>query len=374
MGGGAERTLINLLQLINYDLYEVTLVSVLHKGVYINSIPADVKYHCLFKNELILKILTKTHQKIDFIYPLSFVFNKKLKSSFDVGISFLDGIYTELLHSKKDIKKKIAWVHSSYKSYNNFYKFYKNKSYRKRLIEKRYKKLDTLIFVSNDALMEFKSLFGGFKSMMVIYNPVNPTSIFKKAKEEILIDFPKTSFNFVAVGSLIPVKNYELLIKAASILIKRYKDFKIFILGHGYLESKLKALITQEGLQNNFELMGFISNPYPYMLKADAFIMTSLTEALPTALCEAMILQKPVIVTNVSGCREIVNGGEFGLLCESSEYDIAAKMYQLITNTDLFEYYKKKSIERSQVFDDQLFIQKFYELILDETPPNQLHC
>jgi hypothetical protein len=66
IGGGAEKALMNVLALLNYDDYEITVCSVLKKGVYIDQLPREVNFLYLLKNELLFKFLFKLHQKVDF--------------------------------------------------------------------------------------------------------------------------------------------------------------------------------------------------------------------------------------------------------------------------------------------------------------------
>jgi glycosyltransferase involved in cell wall biosynthesis len=370
VGGGAERTLINLLNLLTMEDLEIELVSVLGKGPYLDQIPSYVKLTILTKNEIFLKLITKLHQKFNFFFPLKLLFKRKVKGNFDAGISFLDCIYTEFLHiQSKDIhfKKKITWVHSSYKSYNNFYKFYKKKKYNKRLRKERYSNLDTIVFVSNDAKKEFIELFGVFPDMPVIYNPINKDKIKLMALNNDMLSFKKKDvFTFIAIGSLIPVKNYTLLINATRLLLQKTKEFEVQIFGSGYLESQLLDLIKNYNLSEHIFLKGFVNNPYPFLKSADAFIMTSLTEALPTALIEAMIFSKPVIVTNVSGCKEIVNDGEFGIISELNDVDLSEKMMELMVDKEKYNHFVKQSTKRALIFDDDVFLERFTKLLSNE--------
>ena len=66
--------------------------------------------------------------------------------------------------------------------------------------------------------------------------------------------------------------------------------------------------------------------------------MSSKSEAMPMALCEAMILGKPVIVTNCSGCREVVNYGEFGLMADINIEDLTTNMLKLIKDKEELPY------------------------------------
>ena len=168
---------------------------------------------------------------------------------------------------------------------------------------------------------------------------------------------------FVSVGSLFPVKGYDLLILAASKLKETGVKFKIDIFGLGFLKQELTNLIISHKLENYVELKGFVSNPYPYVNNADVFIMSSKSEAMPMALCEAMILGKPVLVTNCSGCREVVNHGEFGVMSNNNIEDLAKNMLKLIKDNASIENLSSKSLERALLFSDKRIMSQIMHTI-----------
>lgn len=367
IGGGAERTLVNLLQRIDYQKYEIVLVSVLKKGHYLNKIPQQVKLITLFKNAFWLKIITKLNQKYGLDYFFRRAMNRYVSGKYNVGISFLDGIYTQFLFFNSQINKRFTFVHSSYKSYSNFFKFYNNSKYKERVIRERYSKLDGIRFVSNDAMNEFIDIFGDFPNMKVHYNLINKDEILIKYKDTSIVDCNDfDTFSFVAVGSLLPIKGYELLIKAAHIISQKGYSFKLNILGSGPQEKHLQLLIRQYFLEDRIKLHGFVNNPYPFIYSADVFVMSSKSEALPTVLCEAMILGKPTLVTNCSGCRELVNNGEYGLMAEFDVEDYANNMISYLTDKNVIDYYSKKSLERAKLLDESKIMEEYYELFESE--------
>lgn len=360
VGGGAERTLINLLKMLDYNLFEVDLISILNKGQLISQIPSEVGFSTLFYNERLVRIYSWLQKRFGFEYLIKKRFQKNIKNDYDVGICFLDSNYTDYLFYTDRIKKRYTWVHSAYKSYNNFWKYYKDKKYRDKLIRKRYSALDGIYFVSTDAMEEFIDVFGEFNEMKVIYNIINNNEVKLKAQDKVGI--PNNIFNFVSVGSLLPVKGYDRLIRAAKILVTKGYDFNIYILGTGEEKENLQKMIADLKLQDRVILKGFQINPYPYIQQSDAFVMTSVSEALPTVLCEAMILQKPTIVTNCTGCREIVDYGKFGLMAEQDDFDLAEKMMLMINDRDILLHYSKMSALRSENFNDQKVLAEYYRV------------
>jgi len=91
--------------------------------------------------------------------------------------------------------------------------------------------------------------------------------------------------------------------------------------------------------------------------------MSSVSEALPTVLCEAMILGKPTLVTNCSGCRELVDHGIFGIMAEQDDNDLAEKMIQYLSIPEFIDYYHKKSLERALLFDDSQILAEYYRIL-----------
>lgn len=355
-GGGAERVLINLLNQIDFNEYDVDLILLMNKGKLWSNIPKQVTKRNLGFSPLYLKSLSYIYRI--FNLNLFWLLNNKIGGNYDVGISFMDSIFTELLFLKDlNLKKKVTVVHSSYKSYINRSKFIKGR-YKSVMFE-RYKKLDNIICVSNESKKEFIELFGSENNVEVIYNPLNKIDVIKQSNGERPVEMKSNIFQFVAVGSLIPVKDFELLIRAANLLKKSGINFQLHILGDGYLKPKLVELIKLFDLDEIVILHGFKENPYIWLKHTDLFIMSSKVEGLPTVLCESIIMEKPVLVPNVPGCREVVGYGEFGIMCERNEVEFFKAMKKCITDPSLIEELKIKAKERSKIFEDKVAIEKY---------------
>jgi glycosyltransferase involved in cell wall biosynthesis len=363
VGGGAERVLINMLQKFDYKRFDVDLCVGINRGIYFKEIPEEVKLIELFNSSYLEKAFIFLHRQINSQILLKILINRKIRDKYDVGVSFIDSTYTDFLLFLGDkIKQKVAWVHSSYTTYINYSRFYKGK-YKTRLLNKRYKKIDKIIFVSNDSRIEFENIFGEFSKSYVIYNILNVEGIKYKALEEIKVDDYSDRINIVAMGSLYPVKGYEKLICATKKLKEDKLPFKVRILGNGYLKKELHNLITTLELDECVELLGFISNPYPILKAADIFVMTSLSEALPTSLCEAMILGLPCVVTDCSGCREIVGNGEYGIMTGQTIDEIYSGIKTLITSQEYRNKYSTLALKRAEIFNDSLTLEKIYSIL-----------
>ena len=225
VGGGAERTLVNLLNKIDFSRYEIDLVIVSKFGEYIAQVPKQVKIIPLFNSNFIVRILAYLQKKFGFNGIFKKMVELKITGHYDVAISFLDGNFTDLLFFIKHANKRYAWVHSSYKSNHNFSRFYDNDYYRQKLIRKRYDKLDAIYFVSHDAKNEFIEIFGEYPKMEVVYNLIDSDSILNKSiktQNQALNEV----FKFLAIGSLLPVKGFDRLIRASKIVKEKGLDFR----------------------------------------------------------------------------------------------------------------------------------------------------
>lgn len=358
--GGAERALINLLEKIDYSFYEVDLVLVLRKGILLNQVPPKVRMIWLFKNKFFVRILTFLQKKFDINFPFKIQINRKLFKKYDIAISYSDSNFTDLLFYYANINKRFAWVHASYRHNSSYFKYFRKKHYRVKVVNRRYNALDGIYFVSNDSLKSFIEIFGKFPKMDVIYNIIGVDTIKKKALEN--VTFQKSSFTFIAIGSLLPVKGFDRLIRSAKIIKDNGFKFKLLICGSGPEYKKLRNLIKKCGLVDYVELKGFVENPYPYLLHSDALVMSSLTEALPTVLCEAMVLGKPVIATNSTGCNELIVDGYYGLVAEQDDIDLANKMMMYLNDPNLLNLYASRALERAEIFNDNIILKKYYDI------------
>jgi glycosyltransferase involved in cell wall biosynthesis len=258
-------------------------------------------------------------------------------------------------------------VHSSYLTHDNYERFYKHDKYREKLQNNRYSNLDGIYFVSNDSMEEFKEVLGEYPNMHVIHNIIDSDSVKKKAQEQPAL--PQSSrFSFSAVGSLMAVKGFDRLIRASGIVRDRGYNFELQIVGAGVEEHNLKKLTRDLDLESRVVFHGFVKNPYPVMKNSDVFVMSSVSEALPTVLCEAMILGVPSLVTNCSGCRGLVGHGEYGLMAEQNDSDLAEKMIRYMENPELLDHYHEKSLERASLFEDKRILQAYYNVFNGKEP------
>jgi len=136
---------------------------------------------------------------------------------------------------------------------------------------------------------------------------------------------------FLNVGRMADQKNQSLLLRAfAQVAVRR--PARLIVLGEGPLHADLLAERDALGLADCVDMPGF-RDPYPYFACADAFVLSSRWEALPTVVIEALFCGCPVVTTKASiGTLELVGYGRFGRIVEEATPDhLAGAMLAQIT-------------------------------------------
>tara|TARA_B100001996_G_scaffold282340_1_gene222714 strand:+ start:177 stop:857 length:681 start_codon:yes stop_codon:yes gene_type:complete len=167
-----------------------------------------------------------------------------------------------------------------------------------------------------------------------ILNPFNFSEIKRKSNKKIKNPFSiKNSLKLISVGRLTDQKDFLTILKAVK-LVKR--NVELIILGKGIEYLNLKNFIDKNNLSKNINLLGYKTNPFKYIKKADILILSSIFEGSPNVLIEAQFLKKYIISTNCpTGPKEILKNGKLGSLVKIRDYK---KIASIIEN---FKFDKK---------------------------------
>ncbi|MCB9201810.1 MAG: glycosyltransferase [Flavobacteriales bacterium] len=366
-GGGAEKVLVQLLHNINYNLFDIHLCVNLKHGVYVNHLPEKV--NVIFLADGLDDIEGGIHKFLNKVRNFTYhhfyrknpkiLYGYKLDKDYDVEVGFLQDIIPDIALSPIQSSKKIGWVHFDI----NADKLKRQKDKILSALEK----MDSIVAVSKmvkDSILLNKPHLKS--KITVIYNAIDKLEIERKSKENIL-DFSFESPIVITIGSLMKYKGHDRLIDAHANLIKnRETRHHLIILGEGDKEftTQLNKQINVLGVRSTVHLLGFKENPYPYLLKADYFVLSSRAEGFSLVVAEALALKKPVISTYTSGPVELLQNGKYGLVVENSTLGIENGIKRMMLDSKLVADFQLKSSKAILRFTPKEIIHKIEQILI----------
>ena len=180
-------------------------------------------------------------------------------------------------------------------------------------------------------------------------------------------------FVFLYISRLIKDKGVMEYVEAASLLREKYPQAEFHIIGPLWAGNKKSLTVTKEELQGWIDKQWIVYHDKqkdirPFVADADCVVMPSYREGMNNVLLEAASMERPLVTTNVTGCRDIVDDGVNGLLCKVKDgKDLAEKMKQMMAiSPSEREMMGKKGREKMiREFDKQMVI-KIYLQAIDE--------
>lgn len=329
VGGGAEKALLNLLQALDKEQYEIDVLVVFRENS-CKAVVSGVTYYSLFSSHKDYGYRIAKHIYLNF-HVVSFlrcITRSKIQKSYDTIVSFLEGdslLYHSFVLDRA--KKNISWVHTDFEE-NHWSK----RHFASDDETKAYASMDGLVFVSEYAQQQFRKVmqYPADIKQYVCPNIINEEEITRKAKESVN-DVLKHTFTICSVGRLEYVKGYDMVIEAARVLKQQGISVDFWIVGTGSESSDLRTQLQKSGCDEMVHFVGYKKNPYPYMDKSDVFLSSSRAEGLPLVLGEAMCLEKPIIATCTMGAQTMLQNGTYGMLVGMSSADIARAVMDMQT-------------------------------------------
>lgn len=345
--GGVEISLLNFLKSFDFSRFEITLLLQEAKGALLDRVPKQVTIKEMhFKGDEYLK-LVQLDMKLPIIKELKFkiiaakckktnsdnaFFYKALDycqadlSEYDLAIDYHGyGYFTTIfMMNKVKAKKYITFIHD-------------DKMDWMANIKSIQERIDYYFCVSKSCADHMKKEFPELSSKIrIFYNIIDENRIkhLANCKQE---EIPNNVENvLITVGRLEWQKGYDFLLKVASEL-KKDINFKWYIIGSGSWKNRIQQQIKASQLEEYVYLLGSKTNPYPYVKRADVYVQTSRHEGYGIAICEARVLCKPIISTDLPCVREQIKDGMGGIL---SQFDVN------IFEKNIFKVLKNKALQQ----------------------------
>ena len=303
--GGIQKSIINLLNIIDYDKYEVDLYLFSNKNIFINEVNKNV-------NVIVKKSLPYITRFVNFEL-LNKNYTNTIKKEYDVAIDFNSySMDTALACVNLNAKKKVIWIHNDIEI-----KLREEGKYRilHHFFEKKYNYFDTYVAVSKGALDSFKKIHN-YKSKyyLVIPNIINTSEIFNSINDINGVEVNSDVYNFCTVGRLTHQKGFDILLDNYKKIVDENSKFHLYIIGDGPKKKAIEKQINCLQLNKYISLLGARKDVYSIMNKMDGFILTSRYEGQGMVFLEAKSLGLDIVmpkhlekyIDGINGTSDIV--------------------------------------------------------------------
>lgn len=356
--GGIETALINLLNYIDYDKFDVTLLTLQaifdfdmkakipaacrvltidreRKHSYPDKYKFNRLYHLTEKSEnpsLIHKLMMWAVPLIKWIENrlyIRFVRELMRSESFDTAVAYSDVV----------AEATIRAIHA-----DRYLMFYHHGAMRHVYHDRiAYKKCEKIIAVSENQASELRKFVpAAANKIIAIHNLTDVEGIRKKAVEDTIEVFDRNKFNIVSVGRVSYEKGMDIAVHVCEKLVKDgFQNICWWIIGDGPAMKEVRKTVAQTNMEDHIILPGMKENPYPYIRQADLYVQPSRFEGYPMTILEALIIGQPVISTDNNGAKEIIQDGKTGLLCTTDIDKLADTVKKVLVNQQKLAEFRK---------------------------------
>lgn len=355
--GGAEMSLIGLLQALDYSKYEVDLFIHRHQGELMQFIPKEVNllpeisaYSCIecpitetiskgrfgvAWGRLRAKMRARRYLPKDASKPQYAIFQyvaqeiepylpmMEQNGEYDLAISFLQPHNYVL--SKVKAKKKVCWIHTDYTKVE----------FDAEAELPVWAAYDHIISISPDVTKSFLQVFPSLKDKIVmIENILSSKFVQKRAGEkDVSAEMPKKKgvVYVLSVGRFTDAKNYDNVPDICRRIREKGVDVHWYIIGFGN-DALIRQRIQEAGMEEYVIILGKRTNPYPYMKACDFYAQPSRYEGKSVTVREAQMLCKPVVVTDYPTAKSQIQDGVDGAIVPMDNEGCAQGIVDFIRN------------------------------------------
>lgn len=372
--GGAERSLINLLNELPQDRYQADILLFQNRGDFKQQLPVWVrlletpeKLHRLYMPVRLFprvsirkllgtscaKLIKRTRKK-----QRSFRWQKFYKQAidnldghYDVAVAYVGSEIMFYVRDKVSADRKLVWVHNDYRAAG-----YSRKDDYPYLAD-----MDAIVSVSDECAEILRQEFPEFRERISSVQNITSSIVVKsQASEYEPEEFNDCSINILSVGRLAKQKGFDMAIQAAVLMREKGLRFRWFVMGEGELRSELERQIRDMNAEDCFVLLGARSNPYPYLRRCSIFVQPSRFEGKSVVLDEAKILGKPIVATAYPTVGDQILDGREGLIVPMSAEGVAEGILRLLNDQTLREGIS--NYLSAQEYGNQSEIEKYMKL------------
>jgi len=371
--GGVSKSLLMLLNVIDKQRYDISLLLCNTYGVFTSQIPIGVRvitdyrltaltsgakgllellFHFnipLFLGSLLRPIISLCIGKGWSGWWLSRLMPRVAKKHYDLIVDYGGQHQLYYMVDKCQCEKKISFFHTDYRQWPFYLSV--DKAY--------YPKVDGIYTISDTCVEAMKEVFPACASKVyLMQNIVSPNLIKNLAASPIEEQVGVGRMLFVSIGHLNKQKGSDLALLVARELQIRDIDFEWWFVGSLTGDCDYEQMIVDLRIADRVRLLGVKSNPYPYIRKADIVVHLSRFEGKSIALDEAKLLCRPIVVTNFSTVHDQFTDHVNGSICKMNVESAADAIEELYNNEALRQSYT--AYLETHIVDNSSEISKLY--------------
>ena len=378
--GGAERSLIGLLDALNPELWEIDLFLLRHEGELMDAIPNHVNLlpqvsaytvlarpmkDTLKEGHILLtaarlagRVSAKQYERkhgftesgVSLEYSHKFTYRLMPKicpdTEYDLAISFLTPHY--ICAEKVRAKKKLAWIHTDYSCVQ----------VNRESELKMWDRYDRIVSISDAVTDSFLGVFPELKAKIVLIENILPEKLIRKQAEAFSVEkeMPEKGIRLLSVGRFCAAKNFDNVPDICARLLQAGLDVYWYLIGFGGDEGLIRQKIKEAGMENRVIVLGKKENPYPYIKACDLYVQPSRYEGNCVCVREAQMLGKPVVITRYVTASSQLEEGLDGVIVPMDNEGCAdgiaellqnpARMAQLVEACKIRDYSNAKEAEK----------------------------
>ena len=325
--GGIEKSLVNLVNKIDKNKYQVTIILEDAKGELLEKLDKSIKVKEFKvsnnKNKIIRKGINILRRCV---YAL---FNYH---TFDFSCCYATYSYSGNKISKLSSINNSIYVHSDYS-----YIYPDLEDFRRFFDTRGIYDFKTIFFVSLESCRKFTKIYPSLKNRCFVFNNfINLEEIEALSKEKISLTKPRGKTLFVFVGRL---DDASKKLGRAFKLVANLDNVVLWVVGDGPSREDYVKEVKKLKIEDRVIFVGSKINPYPYMKKGDYLILTSLYEGFPVVYLEGLALKKKLITTIKVSDDYLKIGKNYGEVIPSNEMKMLEKVKGILNNkkkTDTF--------------------------------------
>lgn len=304
VGGGAERVTINIIRILNRNLFEIHLIVTNIDGPAFNYLPEEIVLHNLQTSKTMFSIL-KLRKSIQDLRP-DILFSSLIRGHIAISMALMA------------LREKPFTVFRSPNSPKLLLKHNEMNFIQKYFLERAYRRADIVLAQTPEMRNEIIQYHHIPESKIEVFlNPLD-TDFINANINNINNPFDENMTNVVAAGRLTVQKGFDILIESFRDVMEKKNNYHLYIIGEDDgEEKKLKNMVQKLSLEQNVHFLGYQKNPYKYFFFADLYVLSSRWEGLPNTVLENLYLNKPIIATRcIPFMDELIVNGENGFLVD----------------------------------------------------------